>query len=51
MKAAEDAAHAAVAAYRAKDGGGKEWYFVPQEIYNDRVFEKCFFDAISCYTV
>ena len=31
MSAAEYAAHMAVNQYRATDGGGREWYYVPQD--------------------
>ena len=31
MTAAENAAHAAVTQYRDHDGGGREWFYVPQD--------------------
>ena len=37
MAAAERAAHAAVSQYRATDGGGTEWFYVPPDNFNDFV--------------
>lgn len=47
MTAAEKAAHDKVAVCRAKDGGGKEWFFVPQEW--EQKFITLFSQAISNY--
>ena len=49
MAAAESAAHAAVSQYRAKDGGGTEWFYVPPDNFQD--FEGRVRQAVAPYVL
>ena len=49
MTAAEDAAHAAVTQYRANDGGGREWFYVPHT--DLQYFIGCVHQAILPYII